>query len=134
VASPQKGRSTDTLPSYLDKFQNRAAGKGLFAEILKRICKQAGLPERPNHALRRSFIRSCYLAGMPEIAIQRLSRHTSVEGLREYADVSDEYMAAGLVPLAGFGFLGGVFLVWVFGLGCFGFDFCGFWLSFICAQ
>lgn len=34
--------------------------------------------------MRRTFIKACYRAGMLEVAIMRLSRHTSVEGLHNY--------------------------------------------------
>lgn len=70
---------------YADTFINGPLGEHKLNDYLKLMCRVAGVPERTNHALRRSCVTSCYAAGMPEIATMRLSRHTSSEGLRAYA-------------------------------------------------
>ena len=70
---------------YEDGFINGPLGENRFSWLLKSACELADLEPRANHAMRRTFIRCCYKAGMPEAAIMRYTRHTSIEGLRSYA-------------------------------------------------
>ena len=72
---------------YLDKFSNTALGKDKFTSHVKTFFTQTGvdMTNRCWHFTRRTFVQGCYRAGMPEIATSRLSRHTSVQGLRAYS-------------------------------------------------
>lgn len=70
---------------YKDELQNAPAGQGKFEDMLKDVCRAAGVDPRTNHLLRHEFTGGCYDAGMSEAEIALFTRHTSVEGLRNYA-------------------------------------------------
>lgn len=70
---------------YQDAFINAPLGANRINWLLQGLCQLGGVPGRSNHAVRRTFIQSCYRAGMPESAIMHYSRHTNLDGLRTYS-------------------------------------------------
>lgn len=71
------------ISKYKNEFINGPMGEARVGYLLKSACHLAGLEPRANHGMRRTFIEACYRAGMPEVAIMRLTRHTAL-GLRSY--------------------------------------------------
>lgn len=71
---------------FSNKLTNGALGKNALNPLIKALCRMAGIKERTNHGFgRRTFVVDCYKTRMPDVAIQRLSRHKSIAGVHAYA-------------------------------------------------
>jgi hypothetical protein len=70
-------------------------GKDSIGNFCKYICLAACIVIRCNHGIRRTVISDCYAIGMPESQIALISRHKTVEAMREYMGLSIENRISG---------------------------------------
>ena len=65
-------------------FADGPLGKGSIGKLLQELCQRSAIPERSNHALRRTSISLMYEAKLAESEIMKRTCHKSLEALRRY--------------------------------------------------
>lgn len=89
------GDRPDDTPLFLDKFQKRTSTRAL-RKCLKHLASRAGVPlvPRPLHAFRHLAARQWLKAGLGDLTIQQLMRHSSLATTRIYTDLDPAELAA----------------------------------------
>ena len=65
--------------------------KNTLVKMVKEVCVKANIPgHKMNHSLRATGIFDLFQAGVPDMIIQDLSGHLSMDGLRQYQRTSEQ--------------------------------------------
>jgi integrase len=89
------GDRPDSDPLFRDKFLKRASTRAL-RKCLKHLADRAGVPlvPRPLHAFRHLAARQWLKAGLGDLTIQQLMRHSSLNTTRIYTQLDPAELAA----------------------------------------
>ncbi|GAP07133.1 site-specific recombinase XerD [Anaerolinea thermolimosa] len=80
---------TPESPLFINQRGEKLAFFGL-REIIKRLCKRAGVTHRGLHSFRRYFALTLYRRGIDILSISRLLGHTSIEVTKRYLNINNE--------------------------------------------
>ena len=77
-------RYTDSPYLFINRFGEKLVFNAL-RQIVRKLCREAGIKEIGLHSFRRAFCLECLRKGIPEITIARLMGHTSTQLIGRYA-------------------------------------------------
>lgn len=76
-------------PLWITEYGESLSIDGM-REILRRMCKRAGIPEYSAHDFRRYFALQTYRNGADIYAVSELLGHTGIEVTKRYLAITDE--------------------------------------------
>lgn len=81
--------TTPNSPLVISQNGERLKFYGL-RELVKRLCKRAGVKHKGIHSFRRFFALTLYRKGIDILSISRLLGHTSIEVTKRYLNINNE--------------------------------------------